>query len=413
MNAIFKLPLVLDGATGTNLMRAGMPSGICAEQWIIENPQALTELQKAYAQAGSGAVMAPTFEANRYKLSKYGKGDEVKELNRQLVAISRAAVGDGVLVAGDVSPTGLFIEPFGDTTFDELTEIYREQAFALLEAGADYIAIETMMGLTEARAALLAAKETGLPVTVTLTVDKNCRTLSGGDSTAALVTLAAMGADAVGINCSTGPDIVIQALRGASPYLNLPLIAKPNAGLPREGEPGAYDITPEQFAGYLPELLKLGAGFVGGCCGSTPAHIRLLKEAVGKTKFSTNYDGAPLNEGSGILASDERHVFQINKQDLAQASLLACDDGLAESLTALNDEETAVVRINIKDEAGADEFVQCAYLAEMPLILESDSAQLLEAALKVYQGRALLDSRCGVKIGKLNELSSRFGAALI
>jgi 5-methyltetrahydrofolate--homocysteine methyltransferase len=413
MNKIFNLPLLLDGATGTNLMRTGMPSGTCAEEWMIENPQAVTELQKAYAQAGSGAVMSPTFETNRYKLSRFGQGCKVKEFNRQLVAISRAAVGSGVLVAGDISPTGLFTEPFGDTTFDELTDIYREQAFALLDAGADYIAIETMISLTEARAALLAAKETGLPVTVTLTVEKKGRTLSGGNIAASLVTLAAMGADAVGVNCSTGPDIVLAALRAASPYINLPLIAKPNAGLPKYGQAGVYDITPEKFAAYLPEFLELGVGLIGGCCGTTPEHIRLLKEALSNAAYIKLPCQNALNEGGGLLAASERSIFKIIKNDMALIHKLECDDSLAENLTELCSAGDGLVQINIRDEREVGEFVQCAYLATLPLILASDDAAVLEAALKLYQGRALIDQNCGIGSDKITELSHRYGAAIL
>lgn len=412
MNEKWKLPLLLDGATGTNLMLAGMPTGVCVEQWVVDHPQAVLTLQSAYAKAGSGAVMAPTFEANRYKLAKHGLGDHVKQLNRQLVAISRQAVGEGVLVAADISPTGLFVEPFGDTTFVALTDIYREQVMALKEAGADYIAIETMMSLTESRAALLAAKETGLPVTVSLTVDDNCRTLSGGSIAATLLTLAAMGADAVGVNCSTGPQNVLEALTAVSPFVNLPLIAKPNAGLPVEGKPGVYAISPDEFASYLPKYIALGAGLIGGCCGSTPEHIEKLHETLKTISYTPKDCENALNEGDGILASDEYHIYRLTMDDLIDIKTIPCDDELADNLAELADENAVAVRIHL-NEGSVEDFTQSAYLAKMPLVLQSDCASVLESALEIYQGRAILDTDCEINRAQLEALSSRYGAAMI
>ena len=410
MNTRFDLPLLLDGATGTNLMKAGLPSGVCTEKWILDNPRAIAELQRAYASAGSGAVMAPTFETNRFKLSNFGFEDKVKEFNTKLVGLSRSAVGDGVLVAGDISPTGLFVEPFGETTFDELTDIYREQAFALRDAGVDYIAIETMMSLTESRAALLAAKETGLPVTVSVTVNPNGRTLSGGDVSACLVTLAAMGASAVGINCSTGPQIVLTALKAAAPYLNLPLIAKPNAGLPREDRPGEYDITPTEFADYLPAFLDLGVRLIGGCCGTTPGHIALLKEKLNTIRLENTTAGAALNEKEGLLAADERKVYRIKTEDLKNIQEIECDEDFALNIAEADD---GPVRVCIRNDDCLDEFVQSSYLATAPILLKSDDDGLLEGALKIYQGRALVDPECGIARDRLETLSGRYGAAIL
>lgn len=405
----WKLPLLLDGATGTNLMRAGMPMGVCTEQWILDHPAPLSELQKAYAAAGSDAVMAPTFEANRYKLSRFGLGDRVEEINRRLVALSRSAVGDKVLVAGDMAPTGQMVEPFGEATFASIVENFREQAFALKKAGVDYIAVETMMSLTEARAALLAAKETGLPVTVSLTVEKNGRTLSGGRIEASLLTLRAMGADAVGVNCSTGPEAVLAALKAAAPYVDGPLLAKPNAGLPREGEPGIYDVTPETFAAYAPQFLALGAELVGGCCGTTPEHIALLRKA-----FESLSPSPKVPSGTGrLLAADERHIYEVTREELADAPELVCDEELADNLSALAEDGAAAacVRINCMEEI--EELKASAYLAQLPLIFLSQDAEVLEAALAVYQGRAVLKTCPGIAKEVAESLAARYGALLL
>lgn len=403
----FTKKLILDGATGTNLMRAGMPMGVCAERWILDHPKVLTDLQRAYAEAGSDAVMAPTFEANRFKLKAHGLSDQVADLCRELVALSREAVGGKALVAGDLSPAGIFIEPFGDATFDDLLSIYGEQTQALKAAGCDYIALETFMGLTEARAALLAAKEAGLPVTVTLTVNENGRALSGGDMLACLATLAAMGADAVGLNCSTGPEIVLKTLEKVSPYLDLPLIAKPNAGLPVSGKPGVYDITPEQFADYAGRFIALGATVLGGCCGTTPEHIGLLRKAV---------DAVPVTRReikTALIATSEKTAFFIDPDHLKVTAPIPCDENLAESLMELEDDGQTAARIMIRDSEEAKELGLNAYLAPVPLMLLSDNPQALERALMLYQGRVLVDRASGFSPEELQKIAGKYGAIIL
>lgn len=411
MRQIFRLPALLDGATGTNLIRAGMPQGVCQETWVLDHPQVMLDLQRAYVEAGSDAVMAPTFETSSHKLAKFGLGDQAAELALRLVALSREAVGGRALVAGDMAPTGLMIEPFGDMTFEELTGIFRSQAFALRDAKADYIALETFMSLTEARAALLAAKETGLPVTVSLTVEAKGRLLSGGDVTACLATLAAMGADAVGLNCSTGPEMILGCLRAAAVYTRAPLIAKPNAGLPKADEPGVYDYTPENFAAYVPAFLGTGATIVGGCCGTTPAHIAAMRRMLDAS--------APLGKNglgdcaAARFAADERHIFPIGEGALRLTDPIDCGDDLADCLADAAEEDVDAVRVRIRTKDDAAEFGRNAYLCTLPVALLSDSATALEAALRVYQGRALIDGASDVPRETLGELEMRYGAVIL
>ncbi|HEX3025874.1 MAG TPA: homocysteine S-methyltransferase family protein, partial [Clostridia bacterium] len=393
-------PMLLDGATGTNLMRDGMPQGVCVETWILDHPQVLQNLQRDYARAGSNAVMAPTFETNRHKLAQYGLEDKVEPLIKDLVALSREAVGDKVLVAGNLSPTGLFIEPLGELTFDELTDLYLEQALALERAGVDYIALETFMSLTEARSALLAAKQTGLPVTVTLTVDQNGRTLSGGSVPACLFILASMGADAVGLNCSTGPDIILRCLKEAAPLLSVPVIAKPNAGLPVEGKTGVYDISPLQFAQKVPDFLAAGISILGGCCGTTPEHIGLMRETIDRLPDPIPADGTC---SAGLpLAAGERSLFEIGPDILPSAQTVACED-LAETL---GDISGGPIRIPVHNADDAREFgMNAPFLSAGPVIFSSGDAQALEAALKLYQGRALIEAGAGIGDRALSELA--------
>lgn len=269
-----KGPVILDGATGSNLMKAGMPRGICTEKWVCENPEPLTRLQQAYKKAGSQIVYASTFSANRISLGNYGLENQVKELNTALMGISRNAVGKDVLVAGDLTTTGK-----QEISYEELLEAYKEQILALVEAGADLLVAETMMGITECMAAIdAAASVCELPVMCTLTVESDGSLFFGGNIYEAVETLAEMGADAVGINCSTGPDQLLSVVENMRKKVSVPLIVKPNAGMPVIDEMGnpVYSMGAEDFASHMKRLVEAGADIVGGCCGTAPEYIQQL-----------------------------------------------------------------------------------------------------------------------------------------
>lgn len=272
-------PVILDGATGSNLMKAGMPRGVCTEKWVCENPEPLTQLQKAYKKAGSQIVYASTFSANRISLENYGLENQVKELNSTLVGISRKAVGQDVLVAGDLTTTGK-----QEVSYEELLEAYKEQISVLVEAGADLLVAETMMGINECMAALdVAASVCELPVMCTLTVESDGSLFFGGNIYEAVETLAEMGADAVGINCSTGPDQLLSVVENMREKVSIPLIVKPNAGMPVIDEKGnpVYSMGPEEFAVHMKRLVEAGADIVGGCCGTAPEYIQQLCSILG------------------------------------------------------------------------------------------------------------------------------------
>ena len=229
-----KGPVLLDGATGTNLQKAGMPVGVCPEQWILENSEVLIDLQKQYVEAGTDILFAPTFTASRIKLKEYGLEDHLEEMNRKLVALSKeAAKGTNALVAGDLTMTGEQLYPLGDLMFEDLVDVYKEQAKIIAEAGADLFVVETMMSLQECRAAVLAIREVcDLPVMVSLTYNEDGRTLYGTDPVTAVVVMQSLGADAVGMNCSTGPEAMLEPIAKMAEYAAIPLLAKPNAGMP-------------------------------------------------------------------------------------------------------------------------------------------------------------------------------------
>ena len=273
--------ILLDGATGSNLMKAGMPIGVCAEAWIRDNPQALLSLQKAYVEAGSQIVYAPTFSANRHSLARHGLQDQVAELNRDLLALARQS--GAPYVAGDMTTTGVPLEPMGSMKYNDLFEIYTEQASALAENGADLIVVETMLGMEESTVALEAIQSVcDLPVMCSMTVQTDGSLYFGGSLLEAAPTLQAMGASAVGINCSLGPEQLVSLVRNLKQAVNIPLLVKPNAGLPLITEQGeaVYPMGAEEFARAMRPVIDAGAKFVGGCCGTDPHFIAQLKNIL-------------------------------------------------------------------------------------------------------------------------------------
>ncbi|MGN0185487.1 MAG: homocysteine S-methyltransferase family protein [Aristaeellaceae bacterium] len=276
--------VILDGATGSNLRASGMPVGVCTEQWVLEHPEVLQNLQRAYVEAGSQIVYAPSFSANRLSLSMYGLEDQLAEMNRALVQLSRDAVDGRAYVAGDMATCGKPVDVEGGVSYDTLIEVYREQAQLLVDAGVDLIGLETMMGVTECSAAIEAIRSVcDLPVMCTLTLDAVGAAYFDGDAELAAQTLPALGADAIGVNCGQGPELYVSVIQRMRMHTDLPLIAKPNAGLPVIQSDGSavYGMSPGKFAREMEKLKKAGAGILGGCCGTTPEHIRMLKEICG------------------------------------------------------------------------------------------------------------------------------------
>ena len=275
--------ILLDGATGSNLFVMGMPRGICSEEWILDHPDVLVELQKAYVEAGSQILCAPTFGANRFNLSSHGLGAQVEEMNHELVKISKKAVDGKAYVAGDVTAIVKMIGMSPEATYEKAMERYKEQMRYLVDAGVDVILMETMTSMDEAMAALEAAQQVcDLPVLCSMTIDADGSIYAGGHIFEAAETLQEMGADAVGINCSVGPEQLVSIVEGLNQRLHITMIVKPNAGMPKISDTGeaSYDMTPERFGRSMKVLLEKGAKIVGGCCGTTPDYIRELKKII-------------------------------------------------------------------------------------------------------------------------------------
>lgn len=273
-------PIILDGATGSNLMKAGMPKGVCTETWILEHPDVFIQLQKSYVEAGSQILYAPTFAANRISLAGHGLEKEVVRLNHALVALSKKAAAADTLIAGDLTTTGKT-----DIDYSELLDAYEEQMLALKDAGVDMFIAETMVGTDETMAAIDAAHAiSDMPILCSMTVQADGSLFFGGSIFEAAPMLEEMGADAIGINCSTGPDQLENIIENLNRLITVPIIAKPNAGMPVINEKGiaVYDMEPEHFGRCMKRLVDLGASMVGGCCGTDPEFIRELVKQVKK-----------------------------------------------------------------------------------------------------------------------------------
>ena len=276
---IEKRPLILDGATGSNLRLMGMPAGVCTEKWVNEHPEVIQKLQKAYVEAGSMVVYAPTFMANRISLKNVGLEEEVRKLNIENVRISKEAVGDCALVAGNLSTTSQPLEPIGIMTYEALLENYKEQIQYLAEAGVDYLAAETLLSLEEAMVICdAAAGVCDLPLTISFTCEGDGRLYFGGDVVEAAVTLQEMGVDAVGVNCSVGPNQLTSIVKNLKKNLEIPVLVKPNAGVPVIDKQGQahYNMAEDEFARCMLELKEAGASVMGGCCGTTPQYIEKM-----------------------------------------------------------------------------------------------------------------------------------------
>ena len=283
--------MILDGAMGSNLLAQGMPMRGCGEEWICEHPSVVQNLQKQYLDAGSDFLYAATFGANRARLESQGLADQIERLNTVPVQLARGIATPGVhIVAGDVSMTTRDFDPDDEEEFREIIDIYKEQISILVKAGCEVLVVETMMNLDEARAAVLAAREVcDLPVMATLTFEENGMTLYGNKPEDAAKVLEEAGADAVGANCSTGPMKMLPVIERMADAVTLPIIAKPNAGVPQPGPNGTvkYDMSADEFAVSMAQLIEAGASLVGGCCGTTPDFIRKLSFLTQNMSFES------------------------------------------------------------------------------------------------------------------------------
>lgn len=424
--------LLVDGGMGTLIQEAGLAAIHEVPDLLnLTHPQAVRQLQRRYVEAGADCITTNTFNANRLKLE--GSGATVAEVYAAAAAIAREA--GAPLVAGDIGPTGALLQPLGPLGFDEAYDIFAEQARAAEAAGCQLIVVETFSDLLEAKAALLACLEnTALPVLCTMTFGEDGRTFMGTTPAIAAATLSAIGASAVGLNCSLGPAELAELLRQMAPYARCPLMVQPNAGLPRVNERGetVFDVGPDEFSAAMEGILAAGAAVVGGCCGTTPAHIARLRQLLAEAPFATPayrpsflvtsaQAMAELRPDSPNIAVIGERINPTGKKRL-KAALLAgdFDVAVAEAVAQVG-AGADILDVNV-GVPGLDEPAVLRAVAQRlqatvtaPLQLDSSSPEALEAACRTYAGRPLINSVTGKaeSLAAVLPVAARYGATVL
>ena len=425
---------IFDGAMGTMLQAGGLQPGACPELMNIENPEVVKNIHRAYIEAGATIIETNTFGASPLKLEHYGLTDRMAELNTAAVAIAKEAAQGKAKVAGSMGPTGRFIEPLGDLAFDEAYNNFFAQAQALAKAGADYLIIETCIDIQEMRAALLAAKDAcDIPVLCQLSYSEDGRTVTGTDPQSAAILLDAMGANIIGVNCSLGPEELVPIVKTLAENCTCPISVLPNAGMPylKDGQT-VFPMGPEDFGKWGVKLLEAGASYLGGCCGTTPEHIRELAKAVRNLPLPERRLPAKrlwLTSRSKSVCIDRKmptrligeRINPTGRKKLAaeirDGSLLGVKKEAVNQVKAgahLLDVNMGVGGID-QTAAMAKAVTEIAQLTDVPLAIDTSDAAALEAGLKAYPGRALINSVSyePERIEKFLPLAKRYGAAIL
>ncbi len=426
---------IFDGAMGTMLQAGGLKPGACPELMNLEQPEVVKNIHKAYINAGSTIIETNTFGASALKLEHYGLADRVAEINAAAVKIAKEAAAGKAKVAGSMGPTGRFVVPLGDLDFEDAYACFAEQAKALAEAGADYLIIETCIDIQEMRAALLAAKENApdVPVICQLSYSEDGRTVTGTDPQSAAIILAAMGADVIGVNCSLGPEQLVPIVRTLAENCTVPISVQPNAGMPYlENGETVFPMGPEDFGRWGTELLAAGATYLGGCCGTTPAHIAALAAAL----HTANEPQRTLKSRRLWLASRSKSICidkslptkligeRINPTGRKKlAAEIREGSFLSVKKEAVNQVKAGAHLLDVNmgvggiDQAAAMKkaVTEIAQLTDAPLAIDTSDAQALEAGLRAYPGRALINSVSYEpdRIAQFLPLAKKYGAAIL
>ncbi|MBO5340722.1 MAG: homocysteine S-methyltransferase family protein [Oscillospiraceae bacterium] len=419
-------PVLLDGGMGTMLQARGLKPGEYPELAALDHPDWLFDIHRAYVDAGARIISANTFGANREKLSRMGK--TVAEVVSASVCVAREAADHRALVALDVGPIGQLLEPTGLLQFEQAVDIFKEVISAGVDAGVDLIFIETVADLQEARAALLAAKEVcSLPVMVTMTYEERGRTFLGHSPAAAALTLEGLGADAIGVNCSLGPREMPPLARELLKWSTLPIILKPNAGLP-DPNGGGYDITAAQFASTLASMAELGVKLFGGCCGTTPEYIALLKQELSGRQV------APVERAVPAAVCSPTTVVPIDRVRVIGERINPTGKKLMKEALRRGDVDFMLSQALAQTQAGADildvnvglpEIDEGAMMVrtvkalqgitDAPLQIDSTDPAVLERALRVYCGKAIVNSVNGEgrTLSAILPIVKKYGASVV
>ena len=421
---------IFDGAMGTMLQSGGLKAGACPELMNVTSPDVVKKIHRAYIDAGATIVETNTFGASRIKLAHYDLADKVRELNTAAVKIAKSA--GNVKVAGSIGPTGKFISPLGDLEFDDAYEIFREQASALADAGADFLIVETCIDIQEMRAALLAVKDAcNLPVICQLSYSEDGRTVTGTDAQSAAVILESIGADVIGVNCSLGPAQLVPVVKILSQNCRVPVSVQPNAGMPYlEDGVTKFPMDAKTFGSWGRALVDAGATYLGGCCGTTPDHIRELALNVKNLSpvEKTFTRRLMLASRSKTVVVDKNSVTLIGERinptgrkklaaEIRAGSLLGVKRDAINQVKAgahVLDVNMGVAGIN-QAETMSRAVREIAQIVDVPLAIDTGDADALEAGLKNFPGRALINSVSfePERLEKFLPLAKRYGAAIL
>ncbi|MDE5742296.1 MAG: homocysteine S-methyltransferase family protein, partial [Oscillospiraceae bacterium] len=416
----------LDGAMGTMLQAKGLEMGGIPEMLNFDKPDWIEDIHTAYISAGSNIVYANTFGCNRYKMAETGKS--VAEIINAAICIAKKSCGETALAALDIGPIGQLLEPTGGLTFEEAYDIFKEQVVAGVQAGADVIIFETMTDLYELKAGVLAAKENSdLPIICTMTFEQNMRTFTGCSVSAMALTLEGLGVDAIGVNCSLGPKELEPVIAELSKWTNLPIVVKPNAGLP-DPITNTYDVSPEEFADSMANLIKYGVKIAGGCCGTNPEFIRAVVKRLKDMKYvqqRPKLEAAVCSPAKTVVIDQPRIIGErINptgKKRFKEA-LKSEDIGyiLGQAIEQINaGADILDVNVGLPDIDEKEMMVKVVKalqgVTDLPLQLDSTRPDVLEAALRVYNGKPIVNSVNGEKASMeaILPLVKKYGAAVV
>ena len=437
LEAIQTQVLILDGAMGTMLQERGLQPGQSPEELNLTMPEVVASVHRDYIEAGADIIITNTFGGTRFKLAHYGLEDRLAEINSRAVEIARTAAGSKAYVGASIGPTGQFVEPLGEVSFDQMKSAFHEQAQALVTAGADLITLETFLDVKECRAAVIAIREVSatIPIIAMLTFDDNGRSVLGTPPEAAAITLAAAGADIVGSNCGLGVDGIYDILCRMRTVTGLPLISQANAGLPQlVGDRTVFPGTPDEMAAYHERMIQIGVRIIGGCCGTTPAHIRAMKRALAPCQQAWSPDvrqnrATLLSSRSGWVALGAGAATAIIGERINPTGKKLYSQELQEGKVAyirreaLDQVQAGATLLDVNVGApGIDEpsamqrAVFCVTGAvTAPLVLDSSDPAALEAGLKAADGKVLINSVSGEakSLRKVLPLAKKYGAAII
>ncbi|HEY5514052.1 MAG TPA: homocysteine S-methyltransferase family protein [Geomonas sp.] len=436
MQAMRERVLVLDGAMGTMLQERGLKAGQSPEELNLTAPEIVAGVHAAYLAAGADIIVTNTFGGSYEKLSHYGLGHRVAEINEKAVRIAREVAGENAYVAGSIGPTGRFVEPVGDLSFDQAADIFREQAAALIDAGCDLITLETFLDIKEIRAAVIAIRELSqdIPVIAMLTFEEKGRSVLGSPPEAAAITLEAVGASMIGSNCGLGVEGIYEILRSMRSVTTLPLICQANAGLPvlKDGKT-VFPGTPEEMAAYHDRLIELGVRVIGGCCGTTPLHIAAMQQALagrqrpfeqgtpdGTTWLSSRGSFAAIGGSAPVAVIGERinpTGKKLYSQELREGKVSYIRrEALEQTALGATLLDVNVGAPGIDEPAAMERAVFCVSgSVQTPLVLDSSSPEALERGLKAADGKVLINSVNGEEksLAEVLPLARKYGAALV